>query len=105
MGLLDRIRESLEQSLAEHEVAGTADRPAPLLLREEQPATTPAPGPTPTPAPLRQTTPAPTVTATPADWAHRLQARFRDRDALREAFVLKEILDRPVGRGRRRYAR
>ena len=105
MGLLDRIRESLEQSLAEHEVAGAADRPAPLLLREEQPATTPTPGPTPAPARLRQATPAPTVTATPADWAHRLQARFRDRDALREAFVLKEVLDRPVGRGRRRHAR
>ncbi len=34
--------------------------------------------------------------------SERLRARLRTTDALREAFVLKEILDRPLGRRRRR---
>ena len=34
--------------------------------------------------------------------SERLRARLRTADALREAFVLKEILDRPLGRRRRR---
>ena len=34
--------------------------------------------------------------------SERLRARLHTTDALREAFVLKEILDRPLGRRRRR---
>ena len=34
--------------------------------------------------------------------SERLRARLHTTDALREAFVLKEILDRPLGRWRRR---
>ena len=34
--------------------------------------------------------------------SERIRARLRTPDALREAFVVKEILDRPLGRRRRR---
>ena len=34
--------------------------------------------------------------------SERIRARLRTPDALREAFVVKEVLDRPLGRRRRR---
>jgi len=45
--------------------------------------------------------PSPAPRAATAPLADRVRARLRGHDALREAFVLKEILDRPVARRRR----
>ena len=44
----------------------------------------------------------PHASSTASRVSERLRARLQTPDALREAFVLKEILDRPLGRRRRR---
>ena len=46
--------------------------------------------------------PRPHASSTASRVSERLRARLQTPDALREAFVLKEILDRPLGRRRRR---
>ena len=93
--------------------AGTAG-----TLRTPEPRWAPAPGTMPSPARhARHRTPAPEVVpavrrSSPAAPPHtrippesllseRIRARLRTPDALREAFVVKEILDRPLARRRR----
>ena len=45
----------------------------------------------------------PSADATPASLrSERIRARLRTADTLREAFVVKELLDRPLGQRRRR---
>ena len=130
MGWLDRLREGLEEALAAEqaalrEEAGT--RPRPIPADDARPPSEAAPGPASRP-PLADD-PWPPSKAPPAS-AHRrppagpvaaseggapepvgekerrrsLPARLRDPGVLREAFVVKEILDRPLGlrRGRDR---
>ena len=46
--------------------------------------------------------PRPHASSTATRVSERIRARLQTPDALREAFVLKEILDRPLGRRRRR---
>ena len=72
--------------------------------RSAEPPRAPAHPAAPHDRPLAATLPS--AAAVPRPHASRVSERIRARlqtpDALREAFVLKEILDRPLGRRRRR---
>ena len=111
MGLLDRLREGLEEALAEPVEAFRYDAgtPAPRAVPEapERDARPPAgtrvrpeagTGPAVRSAPAAPERKAPVA----RDRRHVLLSRLHDPGALREAFVIKEILDRPVGLRRMR---
>jgi len=76
--------------------------PASETLRSSAAYRTPAPGVA--PGARRPSPPAPPRPHAPPEslLSERIRARLRTPDALREAFVVKEILDRPLARRRRR---
>ena len=129
MGWLDRLREGLEEALAAEqaalrEEAGT--RPRPIPADDARPPSEAAPGPAPRRPPADDAWPPPEAAPRPRrrppagpvaaseggapepvgekERRRSLPARLRDPGVLREAFVVKEILDRPLGlrRGRDR---
>ena len=121
MGWLDRLREGLEEALAAEQAAALREeaetRPRPPAPEAETPPPddddpwppprAAAPGPAPRPSPAAPVTAPAEVAPEPVGEAERrrtLLARLRDPGALRDAFVVKEILDRPLGlrRGRDR---
>ena len=119
MGWLDRLREGLEEALAAEqaaalrEEAGTRPRPPEPGAETPPPDDDPWPPPKAAPDPAPRPSPAEPVAAVaerapePVGEAERrrsLLARLRDPGAFRDAFVMKEILDRPLGlrRGRDR---
>lgn len=110
MGLLPNFRARLKEALGERleewrpggkvpeEPSSTGPRAA--FVADPEPAAEPAPRPSPRyAADAPWTAPAAPASRDRADAGSRaaLLARLRGPDALREAFVVKEILDRPVG--------
>ena len=125
MGLLPNLRARLEEAFKEHAEDWRPGGAAPAHpgfdaepVREQAaaPAAAPSPSPRPSAAPFAATSRPPAAPAR-GNAAHpvargnaalspaSLAARLRSPHALREAFVVKEILDLPVGlrplRGRR----
>ena len=127
MGWLDRLREGLEEALAAEQAAALREdagaAPRPPAPEEEawrsadaapRPAEEPWPPPDAAPGPSRRRPPPSADGGASADGAplpaaagerrRSLPARLRDPGVLRDAFVMKEILDRPISlrRGRDR---
>ena len=83
-----------------------APKPVRASAGSEASAALRAPAPVPPFARRRHAPAAPHRPASSASaFPERIRARLRTPDALREAFVVKEILDRPLGRRRSRNAR
>ena len=76
--------------------------PAPGTLRTSVTHRTPPPGNVPGGRPSTPAAPSYPHASSAFLFPERIRARLRTPDALREAFVVKEILDRPLGRRRRR---
>ena len=88
--------------------AGTMRAPEPQRARASESLRpfagyrTPAPEAVPGVGRRSPAAPPPRAVPPEAVLAERIRARLRTPDALREAFVVKEILDRPLARRRRR---
>ena len=76
--------------------------PAPGTLRTSVTHRTPPPGNVPGGRPSSPAAPSYPRASSAFLFPERIRARLGTPDALREAFVVKEILDRPLGRRRRR---
>ena len=101
-----RLKEAFGERLEEWRPGGKARdapsdwRPDAAFVADPEPAAEPAPRPSPGYAGAPPwTAPAAPASRDGADAGSRaaLLARLRGPDALREAFIVKEILDRPVG--------
>ena len=111
----DEDDEPAEGSIREPEQESTHAAGTARTLRTPEPRWAPAPETMPSPARHRTSAPgvvpavrrpspgAPLHSHVPPEslLSKRIRARLRTSDALREAFVVKEILDRPLARRRR----